>query len=153
MAPFCTALLRCTPLPSPATRLSFLRFNSPGIRYLSSLRRAKPVRPITAKQVDIDGETRDEGNGSVLVRDDGVRDGRIVPMGFIGRRVRHICRTPCRCCLVGRCRMLGWFEACSSKDFVSLPAGLYVCGFKYVIFAFVYNVSSVVACNCWYMDF
>ncbi|KAL1828264.1 hypothetical protein DCAR_0207462 [Daucus carota subsp. sativus] len=80
MAPFCTALLRCTPLPSPATRLSFLRFNSPGIRYLSSLRRAKPVRPITAKQVDIDGETRDEGNGSVLVRDDGVRDGRIVPM-------------------------------------------------------------------------
>ena len=38
------------------------------------------MRPITAKQVDIDGETKDEGNGSVLVRDDGVRDGRIVPM-------------------------------------------------------------------------
>lgn len=38
------------------------------------------MRSITAKRVDSDGQTRDEGNGSVLVRDDGVRDGRIVPM-------------------------------------------------------------------------
>ncbi|XP_074328770.1 DNA gyrase subunit A, chloroplastic/mitochondrial [Apium graveolens] len=80
MATFCTALLRCTPLPSPATRFSILRFDSPGIRYFSKLRRARPVRSITAKRVDIDGDTRDEGNGSVLVRDDGVRDGRVVPM-------------------------------------------------------------------------
>ncbi|KAK1374151.1 DNA topoisomerase (ATP-hydrolyzing) [Heracleum sosnowskyi] len=80
MATFCTALLRCTPLPSPATRFSILRFDSPGIRYFSTLRRARPVRSITAKRVDSDGQTRDEGNGSVLVRDDGVRDGRIVPM-------------------------------------------------------------------------
>lgn len=35
------------------------------------------MRSINAKR---DGETRDEGNGSVLVRDDGIRDGRIVPM-------------------------------------------------------------------------
>lgn len=38
------------------------------------------MRAITAKRVNSDGETRDEGNGSVLVRDDGVRDGRVVPM-------------------------------------------------------------------------
>lgn len=38
------------------------------------------MRSITAKRLDSQVETRDEGNGSVLVRDDGVRDGRIVPM-------------------------------------------------------------------------
>lgn len=69
-------LLRCYPNPLPA-RLSGLRVGVSGLRFLSA---APPhgIRAVKARRGEEEREERDEGNGSLIVRDTG-REGRIVP--------------------------------------------------------------------------